>query len=148
MKNKTRVYVASPFFNDRERRLLDDIKKIMTDREEIELYFPMSYKVPNGEDMPNHMWGLEVFQHDMEEIKKADEVWVISHGMYGDTGTAWECGFAYGIGKVVRVIYLDTTQSLMMMNGCDDVYKLRETYDELEGILLEASDDISDLIQK
>ena len=45
--------------------------------------------------------------------------------MYSDSGTAWECGFAYGIGKTVRQLTYDFTEdktfSLMMINGCEEV---------------------------
>lgn len=116
------VYIASPFFNDTERDILKVIRAELDSREDITPIFPMDFEVDCGMDMPNAEWGLKVFQHDVEDIQRADEVWVISHGLYGDTGTAWECGYAYGIGKTVRLMIVENDlQSLMMTNGCDEV---------------------------
>jgi nucleoside 2-deoxyribosyltransferase len=44
--------------------------------------------------------------------------------MYSDSGTAWECGYAYGIGKTVRMLCQELDGnfdfSLMMINGCEE----------------------------
>lgn len=68
--------------------------------------------------------GRAVFNADVEAIRNCDEVWVLNFGMYSDSGTTWECGFAYGIGKTVRQLVYDIGEdkifSLMMINGCDE----------------------------
>lgn len=116
------VYIASPFFNDMEREFLKVLRDDFTKRDDITPIFPMDFEVGCGMDMPNAEWGLKVYQHDVEDIQRADEVWVVSHGLYGDTGTAWECGYAHGIGKTVRLMVIENDlQSLMMVNGCDEV---------------------------
>ncbi len=49
---------------------------------------------------------------------------VLNFGMYSDSGTTWECGYAYAKGKTVRMLlntYTETEFSLMMVNGCDEV---------------------------
>lgn len=116
------VYIASPFFNDEEREFLKVLRDDFAKRDDITPIFPMDFEVGCGMDMPNAEWGLKVYQHDVEDIQRADEVWVVSHGLYGDTGTAWECGYAHGIGKTVRLMVIENDlQSLMMINGCDEV---------------------------
>lgn len=120
--NKIKVYIASPFFNDTERQFLKALRDDLAKHEDIIPIFPMDFEVDCGIDMPNAEWGLKVFQHDVEDIQQADEVWVVSYGLYSDSGTAWECGYARGIGKTVRLIVVENDlQSLMMVNGCDEV---------------------------
>lgn len=134
-----RIYLASPWFTPRENTIYEAvIKKIRSQGHE--LYVPRECQIENADELPNSVWGMKVFQKDVEEIDKADEVWVLNFGMYSDTGTAWECGYAYGKGKVIRQLLcgLDQTSnvySLMMINGCDEtdhidnyLYNVNKTY--------------------
>ena len=88
------------------------------------MYAPIEHEVPNAWEISNEEWGRAVFNADVEAIRNCDEVWVLNFGMYSDSGTAWECGFAYGIGKTVRQLVYgmgeDKTYSLMMINGCEE----------------------------
>ena len=121
-----KIYLASPFFNETEIKVYDKvIKKIRSEGHE--LYVPREHEQDGAWEMDNHTWGLKTFQNDVNAIHDCDEVWVINHGMYSDSGTAWECGFAYGIGKTVRMLLCNDCQedgervfSLMMINGCDE----------------------------
>ena len=101
------------------RGILDKMRK-----EGHEVYAPIEHEVPNAWEISNTEWGRAVFNADVEAIRNCDEVWVLSFGMYSDSGTAWECGFAYGIGKTVRQLVYgmgeDKTYSLMMINGCEE----------------------------
>lgn len=118
-----KIYLASPWFKSRERvmyrGILDKIRK-----EGHEVYAPIEHKIPNAWEISNEEWGRAVFNADVEAIRNCDEVWVLNFGLYSDSGTAWECGFAYGIGKTVRQLVYgmgeDKTYSLMMINGCEE----------------------------
>jgi nucleoside 2-deoxyribosyltransferase len=49
---------------------------------------------------------------------------VLNFGMYSDSGTAWEAGFAAALEiPVIQVLcgFENCTYSLMMMNGCDKI---------------------------
>lgn len=116
------IYLASPWFNNKERVMYSQfISKMRANG--LEVYAPIEHEVDNAWDLSNEVWGLKVFQADVEAIEKADEVWVLNFGMYSDSGTAWECGYAYAKGKKVRQFYYgfgeDKTYSLMMANGCN-----------------------------
>lgn len=119
-----KIYLASPWFKDHERVMYKGILEKMRS-EGLEVYAPIEHEIANAWDLPNDVWGRKVFQEDIEAIKNCDEVWVLNFGMYSDSGTAWECGFAYGIGKTVRQLTYDFTEdktfSLMMVNGCEEV---------------------------
>lgn len=118
-----KIYLASPWFKDNERTMYRAILDKMR-AEGHEVYAPIEHEVPNAWDLPNDVWGREVFNADIDAIKNCDEVWVLNFGMYSDSGTAWECGYAYGIGKTVRQLVYglgeDKTYSLMMINGCEE----------------------------
>ncbi|MDO4966778.1 MAG: nucleoside 2-deoxyribosyltransferase [Lachnospiraceae bacterium] len=118
-----KIYLASPWFKDKERVMYRGILDKMR-KEGHEVYAPIEHEVPNAWQISNAEWGRAVFQADVDAIKDCDEVWVLNFGMYSDSGTAWECGFAYGIGKTVRQLVYDIGEdkvfSLMMINGCDE----------------------------
>ena len=118
-----KVYLASPWFKDREMTVYQQIIKKMRSQG-IDVYAPIEHEIENAWDMPNKEWGHKVFMEDIDAIDKCDEVWVLNFGMYSDSGTAWECGYAYAKGKTVRTLlntYTETEFSLMMVNGCDEV---------------------------
>ena len=119
-----KIYLASPWFKNNEQHMYTQmIQKMRADG--FEVYAPIEHEIPNAWDLSNADWGKEVFCADVQAIQESDEVWVLNFGMYSDSGTAWECGYAYGIGKVVRQLVYDFTPdkifSLMMINGCKEV---------------------------
>ena len=118
-----KVYLASPWFKNEERVMYKTILNKMREKG-LEVYAPIEHEVPNAWGISNEEWGRKVFLADVGAIRNCDEVWVLNFGMYSDSGTAWECGFAYGIGKPVRQLVYgmgeDKTYSLMMINGCDE----------------------------
>ena len=118
-----KIYLASPWFNNKERVMYRGILDKMR-KEGHEVYAPIEHEIPNAWEASNAEWGRAVFNADVEAIRNCDEVWVLNFGMYSDSGTAWECGFAYGIGKPVRQLVYgmgeDKTYSLMMINGCEE----------------------------
>ena len=117
------IYLASPWFKDNERVMYHQIINKMRSQG-LEVYAPVEHEIENAWDLPNEVWGRKVFQADIEAIDKADEVWVLNFGMYSDSGTAWECGYAYAKGKTVRQLVYGFGEckdySLMMLNGCDE----------------------------
>ena len=42
---------------------------------------------------------------------------MLYHGNYSDSGTAWECGFAYALNKPVIVVHLGGPSNLMVHEG-------------------------------
>lgn len=117
-----KIYLASPWFKDNERIMYRQILDKMRSQGH-EVYAPIEHEIGNAWGKSNEQWAREVFNADIQAIRDCDEVWVLNFGMYSDSGTAWECGFAYGIGKTVRqLVYNFGKQvfSLMMINGCDE----------------------------
>lgn len=143
MKN---IYLASPFFNKEELKIYHEVIDSLR-RAGYEVYVPQEHDIPNAWDMSNETWAYNVFAEDLRAIDKADVVMVINYGMYSDSGTAWEAGYAYAKEKVViNVIWgSNTTYSLMMMNGSDGAVKLENVmnWEEVSALI-----DMADVIQK
>ena len=117
-----KIYLASPLFTEFERENVKAVANYLRSKGH-SVYGPMEHSIENAWDYPNHEWAQMVFDEDVKAIRECDEVHCIYYGLYSDSGTAWECGFAYGIGKTVRqLVYNFGTQifSLMMINGCDE----------------------------
>ena len=133
-----KVYLASPWFKNNERVMYTQILQKMR-AEGHEVYAPVEHEVPNAWDLSNEEWGRQVFFADIKAIDECEEVWVLNFGMYSDTGTAWECGYAYAKGKTVRQLVYDFTPdkvfSLMMINGCEE-------YDSMCNYLFNRDDEI------
>ena len=106
------------------------------------------YAIEGAWEMPNHAWSREVFVEDVRAIHECDVILILNWGMYSDSGTAWEAGYAYG-NKIPTVQVLcgepNTTYSLMMINGADKVIHLAdvENWEEKS-----AEADLSKIIQK
>jgi nucleoside 2-deoxyribosyltransferase len=83
------------------------------------VYAPIEHVVENAWDWPNTEWGLQVFRNDVNAIKDSDFVIVLTWGRLDtSSGTTWEQGFAYGVGKKVILVEMDdSVQSLMVANG-------------------------------
>ena len=98
--------------------------------------------------MSNAEWARKVFVNDVDAIHSCDVVMVLNFGMYSDSGTAWEAGYAYAL-KLPTVQVLcggeNATYSLMMMNGCDHIVEFEDlTYWEEKSAKL----DTDGIIQK
>lgn len=125
-----RAYVASPFFNDREIENIRKIENILTEKG-IDVFLPMEHDVSDKENLTNSEWAEKIFEIDKNGIEESDFVVLLYGGMYSDSGTAWECGYAYAIGKKIIVcLYEDVETNLMIVNGShafiDGIDKLRE----------------------
>ena len=123
-----KIYLASPFFNTEEvaiyRNVINDLRKAGH-----EVYVPQEHTVENAWDLSNKDWAEQVYLNDIEAIHECEMVMILNFGMYSDSGTAWEAGYAYAMKKkTVQVLCGgdNATYSLMMMNGCDKAISLRD----------------------
>ena len=114
-----KVYLASPFFHAEEQVMYEEAIRILRSQG-LNVFVPREHTIPDGWDMPNHVWGESVFSVDYLALTQCDIVVVLNFGMYSDSGTAWECGAAFALSKkVVNVLCGndDTEYSIMMVNG-------------------------------
>lgn len=140
-----KIYLASPFFNEAE---LEVYRRAITllRAEGYEVYVPQEHTIEDAWSLSNEDWASQVFIEDLYAIDGCDVVMVLNFGMYSDSGTAWEAGYAYGKGKTVVQVLCggeNATYSLMTMNGCDNIVELSQIAQ-----LLKISANIAKVIQK
>ncbi len=114
-----KIYLASPFFKEEEITRYEEAIQILR-AQGLHVFVPREHTIPNAWDLPNHIWGESVFAVDYLAITNCDVVVVLNFGMYSDSGTAWECGAAYALGKKVINVLCGgdkTEYSIMMVNG-------------------------------
>lgn len=125
-----KIYLASPFFNEKELENVKIAEKILTERG-FSLFSPRLNEVRTDEINQQSWWSKETFMNDKKFIDWADVVVMLYYGGYSDSGTAWECGYAYGTNTPVVVVQLGEDSNLMVHEGCHSNITLEElkTYD-------------------
>lgn len=125
-----KIYLASPFFNEKELENVKIAEKILTERG-FSLFSPRQNEVRTDENTQQSWWSKETFMNDKKFIDWADVVVMLYYGGYSDSGTAWECGYAYGTNTPVVVVQLGEDSNLMVHEGCHSNITLEElkTYD-------------------
>lgn len=125
-----KIYLASPFFNKNELENVKIAEKILTERG-FSLFSPRLNEVRTDENTQQSWWSKETFMNDKKFIDWADVVVMLYYGGYSDSGTAWECGYAYGTNTPVVVVQLGEDSNLMVHEGCHSNITLEElkTYD-------------------
>ena len=110
-----KIYLASPLFNEKEIKNIEKAEKILRDRG-FTVFSPREHEVRDAQ-VGSHSWSLDVFNMDRKFIDWCDCMVMLYYGNYTDTGTAWECGYAYGIHKPCIVVQLGKDSNLMVHEG-------------------------------
>jgi nucleoside 2-deoxyribosyltransferase len=121
-----KIYLASPFFNEAELVVYRKAISLLRNAG-YQVYVPQEHTIENAWELSNEEWANQVFIEDCYALDGCDYVMVLNFGMYSDSGTAWEAGYAFAKGKkVVQVLCGgdNATYSLMMLGGCDWVVDL------------------------
>lgn len=122
------IYIAGPFFTDKERAVKARIKEHLEALCELAGSFAVADPQSDGnfeswEDY-NPVWGFNVWEKDLKLLDNCDYVVAIDWGLYGDCGTAWEIGYAFAKRKEVIVIApaesLTRPHSVMVANGSEN----------------------------
>ena len=115
-----KVYLASPFFNDQERKVKKQVAQRLTELG-YEVIDPQNTGNVASWELSNYNWAKEVFIKDGISITLADAVVAIDWGLYGDCGTACEVGMAAVMEKPTLIIAPDETlktpHSLMVVQS-------------------------------
>ncbi len=94
-----RIYLAGPLFTWAERAwnliLCAALEKLGH-----EVFLPQR-DAPHG-DLPHH-----VFVADRKGVENCQAVVAVMDGADADSGTCWECGYAYGLRKPVILVRTD-----------------------------------------
>ena len=120
-----KLYIASPFFNDTETKVLNAVEQILKGKG-FDVFSPREHETREG-NVGDPTWSRETFRNDRNAIDWCDCVVMIYWGNYSDSGTAWECGYAYAKGKPVVVLQLGDASNLMVHEGSHtNLYSLAE----------------------
>lgn len=122
-----KIYLAGPFFNEEELKNIKIAEKILFKRG-FDLFSPCLNEVRTDAQAQQSLWSKETFMNDRRFIDWADVMVMLYYGAYSDSGTAWECGYAYATNKPVIVVHLGDDSNLMVHEGCHT----NITMDELE----------------
>lgn len=112
-----KIYLASPFFNKKELENVQLAEDILNSRG-FEVFSPRLNEVRTEENIGSPAWSKETFMNDRRFIDWADVVVMLYYGAYSDSGTAWECGYAFGTNTPVVVVHLGEESNLMIHEGC------------------------------
>ena len=110
-----KIYLSSPFFNEEEISNMRKTQEILQKRG-FDLVVPMDIIIPNTKEVE---WAKKIFEADKQGIDDSDIVVLLYYGLYSDSGTAWECGYAFAKNKPVVVVHCNHTQknNLMVVFG-------------------------------
>lgn len=124
-----KIYLASPFFNEEELKNVEAAEQILRQRG-FTVFSPRENEV-RDESRFTQAWSMATFANDRRFIDWADVVVMLYYGGYSDSGTAWECGYAYATHKPVIVVHFGGTSNLMVHEGCHANISLEdlEAYD-------------------
>lgn len=114
-----KIYLAGPFFNEKETALIREFAARL--REKYEVFVPMEHTAEGDVPEGSFAWGREIFEIDVSGLEAADFVVALDHGFTSDAGTAWETGYAHALGKPSYIVAVGDTspvRSLMLLFGC------------------------------
>ena len=118
---KSKIYVAGPFFKPGERERIEQIRNLFLEDpffNDYDVFFPMDHFVPNGDKLSNWEWGKKVFEMDRTAIEQADFLLAVYDKHYSDSGTAWEIGYAYALGIPIILLCTDVNADNSIMPIC------------------------------
>ncbi|WP_050614933.1 nucleoside 2-deoxyribosyltransferase [Bacillus testis] len=123
----TRVYLASPFFNDHEIETVAKVEEILRGKG-LNVWSPREHQLDRHE-VGSQAWSLDIFHNDIKFIRAADIMVTVYHGNYSDSGTAFECGVAYACNVPNIVVHVGEDSNLMIHEGAHANVTLEELKD-------------------
>ncbi|TAJ45483.1 nucleoside 2-deoxyribosyltransferase [Methanofollis fontis] len=99
-----RVYCAAPLFTAAEQGFNREVRDLL-EASYYDVYLPQEA----GEDgaVRDPAWGRALFDRHTAALRRADVVVGVIDGADADSGTAWEMGYAYALGKPVVALRTD-----------------------------------------
>lgn len=105
MNNKLKVYLASGWFDENQSK--DEIKLYeLLIKYGFDVFRPRTSNDVTTTKIKDFVTKVKAFQNDATKINLCD--FVVAIITWRDSGTVWECGYAYKTGKPILII--DTLQ--------------------------------------
>lgn len=109
-----KIYMAGAFFCPETKSRIDSYAAGFR-RLGYDVFVPQEHTVPNAWEMSQEDWAKEVFKMDIAAIQDCDMVFVVYDGLYSDSGTAWEIGYAYALGKNIQISINNDVKDMSIM---------------------------------
>jgi nucleoside 2-deoxyribosyltransferase len=140
-----KIYLAGPLFTVAEREFNQRLAEGLTNKQ-YEVFLPQSVE----QDTTS---ADEIFKRDRKEIDDAKVVLANMDGSDPDSGTCWECGYAYGRGKPIIVFRTDSRvaagskgpYNLMLTQSADIEIHLPSAKAKMEDLILKILDALKEL---
>ena len=144
------LYLAGPLFTQSERRWLRQLAQLLADAGH-GVFLPQDdAQAPLLRDPPDFHGAFELCR---DAIDRCDAVVAVLDGPDTDSGTAWECGYAYARGKPVLAVHTDfrggedDALNLMLRRSAASVLYHPATDENLEPIVDAIAKRIAELMQ-
>lgn len=128
-----KIYMAGPLFTWYDRDFNMRLAGVLRNHG-YEVFLPQESE-QNEENIEGRFQPRAIFASDIVGIAWADTILANLDGADVDSGTAWECGFAKGLGKKVlayrldfRSIHRDTRVNLTLSESADIYYEFPMEY--------------------
>jgi nucleoside 2-deoxyribosyltransferase len=94
------IYLAGPLFTSAERQWNLHLARLLSYERIHEVWLPQEHE-------PRELTAKNIFEMDIQGIEWADVVVAIMDGPDPDSGTAWECGYAYARKMPIYLVRTD-----------------------------------------
>lgn len=109
-----KIYMAGAFFRPEAKTKIDSLVEQMRGHG-YDVFVPQEHTIPNAWEMSQEDWAEAVFKMDIAAIQDCDMVYAVYDGLYSDSGTAWEIGYAYALGKHIAINVNENVNDMSIM---------------------------------
>src|SRR5882757_4842902 len=152
MRDRLKIYFAGPLFTTAERRFNGDLAhEIASALPRCEVILPQvrgaKYVVDDQPDFD------AIVRDCIEQIDRADVVVAILDGADADSGTSWECGYAYARDKPIIGVRTDLRGSedeglnAMLQRTCREVIGIPASREKLKPLAHEIASAITRILR-
>ena len=143
------IYLAGPLFTQAERRWMRALANQLRSLE-YGVFLPQDDAgSPLLQNPPDFHGAFEMCR---DAVERADVVLAVLDGCDADSGTAWECGFAYARGKPIVALRTDfrggedSGLNLMLRRSAVQVIEHASTDEELRPLIERIHGQLQDLV--
>lgn len=112
---KKRIYLASPFFNEREIEAVAKAESILRDKG-FEVWSPRENQFDELGSGTSE-WSLRTYYNDRQAIDMSDLMVGLYWGSYSDSGTSFEFGYQVANNRPLVLVHLGSDSNLMCHEG-------------------------------
>ena len=149
---RLKVYLAAPLFTQLERRWNREVARGLEDELECRVLLPQDLRVGDRMNDPRHFGAL--FRRCLEGVEECDVMVAVVDGADADSGTAFEMGYAYALGKPIVGVRTDYRKqqergtNLMLARGCHAFVRLLSFNEDVGDLVAEIAGKVRGVMGK